>query len=384
MPDWKANLRAMNWTPYANEGEATFCLTRFVDAALSPEIGIIWCSQDACALIRKPKPDASGYSYTVVMDWHPAPPPPPAKPTVWQKVEKLFWDAMEREGEAELARSQADLAMGQAIVNFFGSKEGEHVTGMAVDVLGVLCFAALFIPGIGEAELGFVAAVRAGEWALTAGRVTAGMAAIGSGLAARVDGKYLLLRYFDGPSGPEAAETWDDLPEATKELIAAAMLAIPDFLVGGAMLLRDLKDLPGLIGGAEKNAAKAKNQIGGADQYVKKLEGKHDGAVPAGSRDAKKIAANKARAKQLEDIAKEAHDKSLRLSRKLYVAMLGNLPATFIGTPVVEAYFNRDNPNFWHDHTSWIGNLLTPPSHSPPPGSFGAKLGASAQAPAGN
>lgn len=387
MPDWRANLRAVSWAPYANEGEATFCLTCFVDKTLSSDIGIIWCSQNACALIRKPVPDTDGYCYTVVMEWHPGepPPPPPAKPTFWQRMENIFWDAMDQEGRTAVAQGQAQLAMGQTVIDFFNSKDGEHIAGIAIDVIGVLCFAALFIPGIGEAELGFIAAARAGQWALTAGRVTAGLAATGSLIAARVDGKYLLLRCQDGE---KAAQEWDDLPEASQELIAAAILAIPDFLVGGAMLLRDLSALPGLIGGAEKEAVRAKNQISGADQYVQKLEDKHSGAVPAGSRDAQKIAANKARAKHLEEIAKEANVKALQLSRKLYVAMLGNLPATFVGTPVIEAYFNRDNPHFWHDQTSWLGNLLTPPSTSvhnpPPPGNFSAKIGVSGQAKAGN
>jgi hypothetical protein len=386
MPDWTANTRAINWAPYSNEGEASFCLTQFINKVLSPDIGIIWCSTDACALIRKATPDADGFSYTVVMDWHPVlpPPPPPPKPSLWQKVEKIFWDEMEQEGEREVAYGQANLAFGQAVVDFFGSKDGEHITGLAFDVLGVVCFIALFIPGVGEAELGFVAAIKAGQMALTAGRVTAGLAVAGTMLAARVDGTYVLLRYRDGE---EAARNWEESPEATKESIAAAILALPDFLVGGAMLARDLATLPGRIGTAGQEAARARNQIAGADQYVKKIETKHGGAVPPGSRDSKKIAANTARAERLADLAKEANLRSQQLSNKLYVAMLANAPSTFIGTPVGEAYFNHDDPHFWPDHLGWVGNLLTPPSsHAtrPPPGNFSAKIGVSGQTPSGN
>lgn len=386
MPDWKANLNAVNWAPYANQGEATFCLTRFIDKALSPDIGIIWCSTDACVLIRRAKPDADGFSYTVVMEWQPAPPPPPPppKPTFWQKAETFFNDQMTILGESYMLQSEADLAMSQSVIDFFSSKDGEHIAGLAFDVLGVVCFIALFIPGVGEAELGVIAAIRAGQIALTAGRVTAGLAVAGTMLMARVDGKYLLLRYRDGEA---AAKEWEDSPEATKESIAAALLAIPDFLVGGAMLARDLATLPSRIDGAAQEAIRAKNQAAGAEQFAQKLEAKHGGAVPAGSRDANKLAANTSRAERLADLAKEANKKSQQLSNKLYVAMLANAPSTYIGTPTAEAYFNRDDPHFWPDHLDWVVNLLSPPtSHAtrPPQGNFSARVGVSGQTPSGN
>ncbi len=406
MPDWMANTRQMSFTPYASLGEATMCLGRFVDKALSPDIGIIWAAGDGCALIRKGKFDGDGLSYTVVIEWQPtlARQPPAPKPTFWQKLDKIFWDAMETEGEGELANAQAQLAMGQAVdeqigkaasavaklpvikpvVDFFGTKDGEHVAGMAFDVLGVLCFAALFVPGVGEAELGVVAAIRAGQVALTAGRATAGLAVAGTLLAARVDGTYLFLRVR---SGEDAAKTWEDSPEATRESIAAAVLAIPDFLVGGAMLARDLATLPGRITAAESEAMRTKNQISGANQYIKKIEAKHGGSVTAGSRDAKKIAQNTARVKKLKDLTKEAEEKSQLLSNKLYVAMFMNAPSTFIGTPVGEAYFNHDNPDFWHSASRWVVDLLTPPSlagRPMPSGNFVCRVGASAQTQTGN
>ena len=386
MPDWMRNGRFVSWAPYTGKAEATYCLTRFVDQALSPHIGIIWCSQDAGTLVRAPVPDANGYGFAVTIEWQAAAPPPPPHPTIMQRLERVFDDAMAAEGRAAIAQGQAQMAEGRALASFFASKEGEHATGMAIDVLGLVCFAALFVPGIGEAELGFVAAMRAGQWALTAGRVTAGMAAIGSGLAARVDGKYLLLRYFDGPDGPSAARTWDESPEAQRESIAAAILALPDFAVGGTLLLRDLKDLPGMIRGTEQAATRAENQIDGTDQFISRIERKHGGAVPAGSKDAKKIIANQNRAKDLAHDVQEAHDKSVRLSRKLYLALLGNLPATFVGTPVAESYFNQDNPNFWSRQAKWVGHLLMPPGRSggsAPRGNFSAKIGACRRVPAG-
>ena len=77
MPDWMSNGRFVSWAPYTGKAEATYCLSRFVDQALSPHIGIIWCSQDAGTLVRAPVPDANGYGFAVTIEWQAAAPPPP-------------------------------------------------------------------------------------------------------------------------------------------------------------------------------------------------------------------------------------------------------------------------------------------------------------------
>ena len=63
-----------------------------------------------------------------------------------------------------------------------------------------------------------------------------------------------------------------------------------------------------------------------------------------------------------------------------------NLPATFVGTPVAEAYFNQDNQNFWSRQASWVGRLLMSSGRSggsAPRGNFSAKIGACRRVPAG-
>ena len=250
----------INWTPYANRGEAAFCMSRFADKAVSSELGLIWCGDDACTLLRDPRYDADGYGYALMLQWSaPLPPPPPEPKTFWQKVERLFEESMEAQLEANEMETQANLAMWQSISSWFANKDNEHKVGLLFDVIGVVGFVCLFIPGIGEAEMGLIAAARAGEVLLTVGRVTAAAAATGSALGAVVDGRYLGLRYLGGGSQAqreEAAKQWDDSKLATHMSIAAAILALPDFAVGGVMTLKDLSSLPRTIDEAGANAAK--------------------------------------------------------------------------------------------------------------------------------
>ena len=58
------NQGVIDWPHYLNRGEATYYLTRFTDTALSPDIGIIWYSNDCGTLIRKPKLHAEAYGGT--------------------------------------------------------------------------------------------------------------------------------------------------------------------------------------------------------------------------------------------------------------------------------------------------------------------------------
>ena len=133
------NQGVIDWTPYLNRGEAAYCLTQFTDAALSPDIGIVWCSSNCCTLIRKPKLDRDGYGFSVIMRWHPVPPPPPPPPKLnfWQKADKLFWDAMEASGEAQLAEAQANMAMSNAILGWLTNKDTEHKIGIGFDLLAL-------------------------------------------------------------------------------------------------------------------------------------------------------------------------------------------------------------------------------------------------------
>jgi hypothetical protein len=392
MPDGSGiNQGAIDWTPYLNGGEAAYCLTRFTNAALSPDIGIVWCSSNACTLIRKPKLDQDGYGFSVIMRWHPVPPPPPppVKKSFWQKAETIFWNAMEQSGEAQLAESQADLAMGQALLDLLSQPKTEHKLGLGFDLLALAGFGMLFIPGLGEAEMAFFALSRLAQ-------LTAVAAASGASCATIVDGNYLRLLYFgDGTAQQRAdsAEGWEKSDTATTLSVAALILALPDFAVGGVATFRDLTDgLPEDISAATKSAAADRSHAAGA---LKKAE-----KISPGNQ--VKITRLKERAAALTKRADEAAKRAKMLRIKFYATLMLNAPSTALGTPEAVAYFAhddlRDNP---HDLTDpfktagrtlgagtvdlahWVGRLLTPPSAANgrkiPAGSFSGDIGTNTQ-----
>lgn len=159
MNNWLIQQKFVDWTPYANSGEAIFCLSRFVDNAFSSDVGIIWCSENICTLIRAPRYDSDGYGESFVFQWLPASPPPapPEKPGFLQKLAKLFEDGMEAYGQAEYEQGLAMQAEGQAISNWLANKDNEHKISMALDVLGLVNFIIMCIPIVGEADMGLTA-----------------------------------------------------------------------------------------------------------------------------------------------------------------------------------------------------------------------------------
>jgi transposase-like protein len=83
---------------------------------------------------------------------------------------------------------------------------------------------------------------------------------------------------------------------------------------------------------------------------------------------------------------KEYGGLKLDQARRMKELERGNLPATFVGTPVAEAYFNQDNQNFWSRQAGRVGRLLMPSGRSggsAPRGNFSVKIGACRRAPAG-
>ena len=388
MPDkMGTNQGVIDWTPYLNRGEATYCLARFTDTALSPDIGIVWCSSDCCTLIRKPKLDAEGYGFSVIMRWHPVSPPPPSPPkqNFWQRAEKVFWDAMATSGEAQLAESQANIEMSNAILGWLGNKDNEHKIGIGFDLLALAGFGMLFIPGLGEAEMAFFALSRLAQ-------VTSVAAFAGASCATIVDGNYIRLRYFgDGNVEKERhdAEAWEGSDTATTLSVAALVLALPDFAVGGIATARDLTTgLPKEISEAKAAAAADRSHAAGA---AKKAD-----SISPGNK--VKITRLKERAAALSKRADEAARRARRLRVKFYSTLLLNAPSSGLGTPTAVGYFAhddaRDNPHALLDpfktarrtvsHGTadlqhWVGRLLTPPQTHPgrkiPAGSFSGDIG---------
>lgn len=338
----------LDWSPYASRNEAIFCLGRFTDAALGSDIGLIWCDADAAMLLRRPRLTDDGFGNTLIASAGPPPPPPP--PHDWLgRLKAAVEDALTRIGEAQMMEAEANLAMGQTIADWFADKDHEHEAGLAFDILGLAAFALLFVPGLGEAEMAFM-----GLGALARG--TAVAAAGGAMCGLWSDGNYLRLRF--GPGGREAAEAWDNTPEATTLSLAAAILALPDFAVGGIMTLRDLRALPGEIreSGAARAALQAKADAGLAK--AARLEGRMEDAEAWRARKLKaKSAAIAQRAERLAARAAAADRRTRGLQAKLLLTLGLPAPATFIGTPLAEGYYAHDTE---HDHPHDLGaNIRT-------------------------
>jgi hypothetical protein len=382
----------MNWGPYATQGEASFYLGDFADKAIGPGMGLIWSDGTACSLLRKPRYDADGFGNSLIVEWHGGlgPPKPSKPPTLLQRIAKVFEDAMTAYGEAEIAQGEAQMAMGQEISDWFANKDNEHTVGLIFDVIGVVSVVMLFVPGVGEAEMGLIAAARAGEVMLTAGRITAIAAGTGAGLGAFVDGKYLYLRHFDGA---QAAKDWDESPQAVTMSLAAAILALPDFAVGGVMTIRDLRSLPGELGETKKLAQGLSANAAAKAQKAERLEGRIPDEPAWKARHLERKSSNiSARASKLAQKAAEANNRASRMQRKLYATMLLNAPSTFLGTPTAESYFIHDNASDLADPVRiahrWIGSLLMPSDSKTSPDktihNFGMRIGVANRSQNGN
>jgi hypothetical protein len=356
-------VAAMNLGPYATAGEATFCLGRFADAAGGPGLGLIWSDGTACTLLRKPQYDADGFGYSLIVEWRGGrgAPPLPQNPTMVQRVVKFFEDAITASGERKLAELQSDMAIGQEVSTWLGNKDHEHAVSFGFDILAIVCVAMLFIPVVGEVEMAVGAVVEGGEALATAAKVTGVIAGGGAMLGAYVDGRYLGTRYF---VGADAAKEWDESPQAATLSMAAAILALPDFAVGGVMLVQDVGRFSKAATAAREStealrtaeAAKAAKAQSLLDRIPEEPAWKAKHLV-------RKSGEVSARAAKFGKKADEAAGRAMKLQYKIYTLMLLNAPSTFIGTPTAEAYFKHDNPHLnetLHTASKWLGALLVP------------------------
>ncbi|MGE4481340.1 hypothetical protein [Acidocella sp.] len=146
-----------------------------------------------------------------------------------------------------LAQGAAAQAQGQAVLNWLSNKDNEHKIGIALDVLGIVNFVIMCIPVVGEADMGLMAVgTAAREVLLTRTGMFATAVAGGAALGATVDGRYLQLRYMSDGNAQERmekAEKWDDSKLATGMSIAAAILTLADFSIGGALTIHDLRNM---------------------------------------------------------------------------------------------------------------------------------------------
>lgn len=338
----------MSWGPYIDQGEATVCLSRFVNASLGTDLGIVFCDRNAACLIRRPHYDPDGKGFSLIVQSHgPVQPPAPkeAPAGFLARVEKFFEEASSAYVRQQMLQAQVGIATSQAIARWLSNPTHEHEVGLAVDVLGIVSFFMLFVQGVGEAEMGLIGAFRAAmaaeKYWQAAGLATGAMGFVGSLSSSASDSIYMFKRYDDGPDGEEKATRWDDGLVGQTLSVASVVLSLPDFFVGGVLLVRDLPEIA-------KDAAKTTQEAGTLANRAESLSSRagridataaNSGNADLASRAAAATGYARQRARilteQSVDLSKDAH----KLYRKLYLTMMVNGSATFVGAPMMDTYF---------------------------------------------
>ncbi|SIQ81961.1 MULTISPECIES: hypothetical protein [Acidiphilium] len=364
----------IDWGPYASQAEAAICLGQFADATLGFDVGIIYCDSAAACLLRRAVYGADDNGYALIVQSH-GPVRPPrlreAPPGFLARVERFFEEACAAYGRQQIAQGQMDIAMGQAMERWLSNPTHEHEIGIAVDVLGIVSFAMLFVPGIGEAEIGLVgsfrAAMAAEKYWQAAGLVTAGMGFAGSISGGVSDSVYLFKRFDDGPDGSEKADRWDDGLTGQVLATASVILSLPDLAVGSVLLAKELPEIA-------QDAAKANQEAVAFADRSKALASRagrldsaalSSGNADLGSRVGVVTSYARARAKFLTEQSIALNAEAVQLNRKLYTTMMVNGSATLLGSPMMDAYFAHDARQAYArgkpGPEGWIGQYLDPP-----------------------
>lgn len=228
------------WGPYRSEAEASAALRPYVDRACGPATGVAWAANGLVYPLRGPVRDSTGLGDVMVFQWSTLPPPPPKAPApgFWQRVEAFIENTMTQIGQAQIARSQADMAVGQAMGQAFNRLFTTHPDdGMGV-VLDVICIAA------------------------SIALIPTGLGALGVlGLA----GGIVLLSTDGTAYGLELAGN-DERAEAVKRFteplrLAATLATIPDLAVGGVRAVREVQEVRELLQ-ADWTTARAAETMG--------------------------------------------------------------------------------------------------------------------------
>ncbi len=320
------------WYPYADFPEAQNRLAAFADATIGPQCGISFSDGLSIGVVRQPSGKADTWLWLNVLTQHvAAPPPPPPKPNgTWGKIKAFLWHALEIEGEAEIQKSQADLAMGQAI----DSAIEEHVwlpvhdflirhklladgIGVALDVVGVIAGAVFIVAALPEIAGG---AVVVG----TLGLVTGVSAAIGSAVLLGTDG----FVFGAEISGNDArAEEFENNRTVQWLRIGATVMILPDIAVGGVRALKEIGNLGTEAREATAASAEAARNAEAARARVGKIANpeKHPGPV---NRRMRKVNAFQRAVEAQAKAAQDAHDR-IRLTA---LKDLGVVPGATLGS----------------------------------------------------
>lgn len=209
------------WGPFSGSADANRRLSAFVDRVCGRDVGIVWAANGTLHPLRAPKRDNAGVGEVVVFEWTPEPPPPPAPVTgFWPKLSRFFRQAMEDQGRAAIANSEANMAMGRMLSNGLSHMIHSHpdeAAGVALDVVCIVLSLALLPTGIGT--LGVIG--------LVGGTILLG-----------ADGTAYAMEMNDDEEGAEKVK------ERTETIrIIATVMTLPDLAFGGAKAIRELQEI---------------------------------------------------------------------------------------------------------------------------------------------
>lgn len=229
----------VEWGPYNDVSEARPYLLRFADRVCDPQIGVCWTANGKIYPLRASHRDGLGFGDTLILQWSPAPAPLPRAPTrFWGKARAFIADVLTAEGNAQIAQSRAQMAMGTAMSQVFNRMSTSHrVDGLGV-VLDIVCIGLSL--GLVSTGIGFIA----------------GIALAGGTMLLLTDSTAYALELAGEDEG---AEKFKSMTE--KWRIIATVATLPDGLVGGWSALRELSEINDALS-LEKATAVAAGNLG--------------------------------------------------------------------------------------------------------------------------
>ena len=225
------------WGIYRNATDASSHLCRLVDAVCGPDVGVVWAANGVVFAFRPPCWDENGFGDIAIFEYRPQLPRPKDVPKdFWSRTKAFIEDVMTKVGEAQLAQSEANLAMGRELGNVVKRMLTSHSAdgvGVALDVLGVVLSVALLASGIGAIGV---------------------LALVGSGVLLAADGSIYALEMGDEE---QAAEQLRHKTESLR--IIATILTLPDIAWGGVKAIREIREVQELRALDRTTAASAES-----------------------------------------------------------------------------------------------------------------------------
>ena len=202
------------WGVYADINDARAHLCAYTTAHLGPDVGITWTAAGVISPIRPPRLDGDRLGNVLMFELMEQPYPPSPPPGILRRLERLVRDGLEAYGQSQVLAAQADLALAASLPSMLTSKRLDGL-GVALDVI---CIAAS-VAALPAAPLVGAIAFGAGIFLL---------AADGSAFVLEMSGQERIAERIKKTTEPYR--------------VAAMILSIPDFFIGGARAVRELSE----------------------------------------------------------------------------------------------------------------------------------------------